>query len=203
MHFDEPFRFAFADAVVLKEELHPLAVGSVTQGKAGGDATVTLRRDGDTFFFDFVIPRGIDGEIPFIDAVMNGKSRHPVQNRAIKAYVDEKDELLRRRLEEVAATAMVGVTPKKEMTALESEVTLIPNVYYVFPEMTRLTVRPGGVATPDRVQKFHFRFTSGATPTMLAFPEDWVGEIAVETGRTYEVSVTDGYLSVKEWEVEA
>lgn len=61
MEFNNPFHFDFAEAVVL-EELHAVALGNVTTGEPGTDAKVTLRREDDTFVFDFVIPRGKTGE---------------------------------------------------------------------------------------------------------------------------------------------
>ena len=89
MEFNKPFRFAFADAVILKEKLHTIGVGNVTTGEPGSDVKVTLRRSGDTFVFDFVIPRGQDGIITIPDGAISDTSQNTVENRVIKAYVDE------------------------------------------------------------------------------------------------------------------
>jgi len=62
MEFSKPFRFNFAEAVVIKELLRDVAIGRVTTGEPGTDVVVSLRREGDAFLFDFVIPRGESAE---------------------------------------------------------------------------------------------------------------------------------------------
>ncbi len=105
MEFHKPFRFSFADAVILKEDLHAVGIGTVTTGEPESDVEVTLRRDGDTFVFDFVIPRGRDGDRIKPDTAISDISQNAVENRIIKAYVDEAILQLRHHLEDNPAQA--------------------------------------------------------------------------------------------------
>jgi len=105
MEFHKPFRFSFADAVILKEDLHAVGIGTVTTGEPESDVEVTLRRDGDTFVFDFVIPRGRDGDRIKPDTAISDTSQNAVENRIIKAYVDEAILQLRHHLEDNPAQA--------------------------------------------------------------------------------------------------
>lgn len=213
MEFNKPFRFAFADAVILKEKLHTIGVGNVTTGEPGSDVKVTLRRSGDTFVFDFVIPRGQDGIITIPDGAISDTSQNTVENRVIKAYVDEAVSQLRDGLQEEMAflsadveeladyTQTLGIIERIEMTALHVAETLLPDRLYVFPEMASLDITLGGDPDPTVVQEYRFRFTSGATATTLTLPADVVGELEVEINKVYEVSILDGYLVSQSWEV--
>jgi hypothetical protein len=213
MECNKPFRFAFADAVVLKEELHAIGVGNVTTGEPGSDVKVTLRRDGNTFVFDFVIPRGQDGFGTNPDGAISETSQNAVENRVIKAYVDEAVSQLQDMLQEEIGflsadmeeladyTQTLGDVERIEMTALHTAETLLPGKLYVFPEMASLDITLGGELDPTVVQEYRFRFTSGATPTTLTLPSDVEGEVSIEANKIYEVSILDGYLVSQSWEV--
>lgn len=212
MEFSKPFRFNFAEAVVIKELLRDVAIGRVTTGEPGTDVVVSLRREGDAFLFDFVIPRGESAEPVTIDSALDATSDNAVKNRVIKAYVDEAIRQLQAALqsginglaEDVEALAggtlpSLGVR-RVEMPASQSSAELEPGILYVFPEIPSLTVSLGGEANPTRAQEYRFRFTSGATATVLTLPDGVVGRMTVEANRVYEVSVLDGYLVSQCWE---
>lgn len=212
MEFSKPFRFNFAEAVVIKELLRDVAIGRVTTGEPGTDVVVSLRREGDAFLFDFVIPRGESAEPVTIDSALDATSDNAVKNRVIKAYVDEAIRQLQAALqsginglaEDVEALAggtlpSLGVR-RVEMPASQSSAELEPGILYVFPEMPSLTVSLGGEADPTRAQEYRFRFASGATATVLTLPDGVVGRMTVEANRVYEVSVLDGYLVSQCWE---
>ena len=210
MDLNKPFHFDFAEAVVI-EELHAIALGNVTTGEPGSDAKITLRREGDTFVFDFVIPQGLPAEEITFDSALNSTSDNAVKNRVIKAYVDEAISQLQDDMDTLAEE--VGnlnpdsdqISGKKtgriEMAASQSSASLLPNVLYVFPEMPALSVTFDGISNPDKVQEYRFRFTSGATPTTLTLPANVLGDITIEANRIYEVSILDGYLVSQSWEV--
>jgi len=103
MECNKPFRFAFADAVVLREKLHTIGVGNVTTGEPGSDVKVTIRRDGDTYYFDFEIPRGQDGIVTVPDGAISDTSQNTVENRVIKAYVDEAVSQLQEEMDYLTA----------------------------------------------------------------------------------------------------
>lgn len=77
-------------------------------------------------------------------------------------------------------------------TAADTSVTLEENIVFVFPEMATLTVA-GENGT--------FKFTSGATATILTLPDSVISDLAVEPNRIYEVSIVDGYLAWISWAV--
>ena len=84
---DNAFRFSFAEAVVLKEDINA-EVGQVVTGAPGSLADVTVTQDGSRVIFDFVIPQGESGAGAVIDSGLSDNSENPVENRAIKEYVD-------------------------------------------------------------------------------------------------------------------
>ena len=201
MIFEEPFRFSFADAVVLREELHPTAVGSVSTGAPGSDASVTLREDGDVYYFDFVIPRGLDGHDLDIDDAMSDFSDRPVANAAIKAYVDEADAGLNESVEALSLRLdLTEGTPYVGMSATDNNVTLEPNVYYAFPVMSTLTVSLGGTVPSDKLREYRFRFSSGPVATVLTLPDNIMGLLPVEPYHTYDVAILDGFLRYQSWD---
>ncbi len=189
MNFETPFRFAFADTVVLKEKLFAVEVGTVTTGEPGSEVQITLRQDGERYLFDFVIPRGADGQVPLPDDTMRDDSHNAVENAVIKTYVDQIKA-------DLTATRYV-------MTDANATVTLKPNTLYIFPEMRTLSISLGGTADPSVVQEYRFRFTSGATATTLTLPASVMGDLTVEANRIYEISILDNYLVSQSWEVNA
>ena len=77
-------------------------------------------------------------------------------------------------------------------TASDTSVALEENTVFVFPEMATLTII-GENGT--------FKFTSGATATVLTLPDSVISDLAVEPNRIYEVSIVDGYLAWISWAV--
>ena len=94
-----------------------------------------------------------------------------------------------------------GIVPRVEIS--DSEVTLEPNVFYVFPEMASLSITLGGEVDRSVVQEYKFRFISGTTPTTLSLPENIIGEIAVEANSIVELSIIDGFAVCQTWGVSA
>lgn len=71
---------------------------------------------------------------------------------------------------------------------------LTPNEFYVFGEVTSLTLTfTAGEA--GVVNEYHFRFTSGSTPTTLTLPIDveMPDTFSVLADTVYEISVIDDY----------
>lgn len=84
----------------------------------------------------------------------------------------------------------------------DSVVTLEPNEFYVFPEMSTLSITLGGEANDTIVQEYKFRFISGNTATTLELPSDVKGNISVPANSVIEVSVIDNYAVSQSWAVD-
>lgn len=77
-------------------------------------------------------------------------------------------------------------------TEADTSIVLESDKFFVFPEMSALTV-----AGSDG----HFRFVSGETATNLTLPDSVYSDLVVEANRTYEISIVDNYLAWTSWAV--
>lgn len=98
-----------------------------------------------------------------------------------------------------AVTGLEPVTTVVNKTTSDTSQTLAANTFYVWPEMSALTITCPATGGP-----FAFRFTSGATATTLSMtgitmPDDF----SVEANKTYEVNVYEGYGLAVSWGVSA
>lgn len=98
-----------------------------------------------------------------------------------------------------AVTGLEPVTTVVNKTASDTSQTLAANTFYIWPEMSALTITCPATGGP-----YAFRFTSGATATTLTMtgitmPDDF----SVEANKTYEVNVYEGYGLAVSWEVSA
>ena len=96
-----------------------------------------------------------------------------------------------------AVTGLEPVTTVVNKTASDTSQTLAANTFYIWPEMSALTITCPATGGP-----YAFRFTSGATATTLTMsgitmPDDF----AVEANKVYEVNVYEGYGLAVSWEV--
>lgn len=82
--------------------------------------------------------------------------------------------------------------PIKEMA--EVEVSIFPNVYYIWEEVEELTITLVEEENRGRIKEYCFEFKSGETPTMLIMDDNikWVSEPNVEANKTYQVSILNG-----------
>lgn len=92
-------------------------------------------------------------------------------------------------------------TPVNEVTGSTVTQELSPNEFYVFGEVTSLTLT---MAAGDAgvLNEYHFRFTSGATPTTLDIPVDVVmpDSFSVDANRIYEISIIEDYGVFAAWD---
>ena len=98
-----------------------------------------------------------------------------------------------------AVTGLEEQTTVVTKTASDTAQTLAANTFYIWPEMSALTITCPATGGP-----YAFRFTSGATATTLTMtgitmPDDF----AVEANKVYEVNVYQGYGLAVSWEVTA
>lgn len=98
-----------------------------------------------------------------------------------------------------AVTGLQEQTTVVNKTSSDTAQTLAANTFYVWPEMSALTI-----TCPTTGGPFAFRFTSGATATTLSMtgitmPDDFT----VEANKTYEINVYEGYGLAVSWEVSA
>lgn len=79
---------------------------------------------------------------------------------------------------------------------------LAPNEFYVFEEVSTLTLT-FAAGEAGVVNEYHFRFTSGATPTTLSLPIDVEMPYAfnVNANTVYELSIIDDLGVYCTWDV--
>lgn len=90
-----------------------------------------------------------------------------------------------------------GSIPRQEMQSADTTVTLQPNILYVFPEMSSLTVT---LAEPDNsnvANEYHFFFTSGSTATTLTLNDVLSDAYSIEPNTKYEVSILENVAYIK------
>ena len=90
-----------------------------------------------------------------------------------------------------------GIVSRQEMSSSDTTVTLQPNILYVFPEMTNLTVTLGTPADSNVANEYHFFFTSGATATTLTLNDVLSDAYSIEANMKYEVSILEGIAYIK------
>lgn len=93
-------------------------------------------------------------------------------------------------------------TPVNEVTGSTVTQELAPNEFYVFEEVSALTLT-FAAGEAGVVNEYHFRFTSGATPTVLDMPIDveMPESFSVEAAAVYEISIINGYGVFAAWSV--
>lgn len=93
-----------------------------------------------------------------------------------------------------AVTGLAEAWTVQNMTSADTTVTLQTDKFYVFPEMSALTV------TVTAVGMYAFRFTSGTTATVLTVTGATMPDsFTVEASKVYEVNVYQGYGVVSAW----
>lgn len=96
--------------------------------------------------------------------------------------------------------------PVQEITITDTQVqeTIDPNKFYVFPNPGQMDI-VFGAAQAGIVNEYHFRFTSGSTPTELSLPGSVIipDDFYVEANTVYEISIIDNYMVYSSWAVNA
>lgn len=93
-----------------------------------------------------------------------------------------------------AVTGLAEAWTIENKTSADTSVTLQTGKFYVFPEMSTLTV------TVTATGMYAFRFTSGTTATVLTVTGATMPDsFAVEASKVYEVNVYQGYAVVSSW----
>lgn len=97
----------------------------------------------------------------------------------------------------VTVTLPTNVTPRQEMSASNTAVTLQPNILYVFPEMASLAVTISDPVNTDSADEWHFFFDSGATATVFTLTGASYDNVEIEANMRYEVSVMEGVAYIR------
>lgn len=95
----------------------------------------------------------------------------------------------------------VGAEPKMqriEKTTSDTNVTLEANKLYVFPEMATLSIQLKNV---NGYAKYQAIFQSGATATVLSFPENVKSDLTVEINKIYKIEIVENLLTWSSWAV--
>lgn len=90
-----------------------------------------------------------------------------------------------------------GIVSRQEMQNTDAVVTLQPNILYVFPEMSSLTITLGTPADSNVANEYHFFFTSGATATTLTLNDVLSDAYSIEPNTKYEVSILENVAYIK------
>ena len=90
-----------------------------------------------------------------------------------------------------------GVVSRQEMQNTDAVVTLQPNILYVFPEMSSLTVTLGTPIDTNVANEYHFFFASGATATTLTLNDVLSDAYSIEANMKYEVSILENVAYIK------
>lgn len=99
----------------------------------------------------------------------------------------------------IPADAVEATIPKQEMEVDDTSVTLQPDNYYIFPEMSTLTITLGS-EIQGKANAYWFSFDSGDTATTLSLPETVQTDIVVEPNMHYECMIVGNYMTFEEWE---
>ena len=90
-----------------------------------------------------------------------------------------------------------GIASRQEMTSSDTTVTLQPNILYVFPEMSSLTITLGTPINTNVANEYHFFFTSGQTATTLTLNDVLSDAYSIEANMKYEVSILENVAYIK------
>lgn len=92
-------------------------------------------------------------------------------------------------------------TPLNEVTGSTVTQELAANEFYVFEEVSSLTLT-FAAGEAGVVNEYHFRFTSGSTPTTLDLPMDVImpANFNVNANTIYEISIIGDYGVFATWD---
>lgn len=84
--------------------------------------------------------------------------------------------------------------PVQEHT--ESELTIAPNIYHKWGEVTSLTINLEEPTDTGIVNEYLFEFTAGATAPTIALPDNllFAGALEIEANATYQISIINGLV---------
>ncbi len=84
----ESYVFDFAEAVIVREVVGNIRIGTVQTVEYGNKASVSVRKEGDILILDFILP--LPAGTCVVDSSISATSKNPVSNRAVKEYIDRK-----------------------------------------------------------------------------------------------------------------
>lgn len=152
-------------------------VESTITGEPGTDAQVTNSGTSQNVKLNFTIPRGEKGD----------KGDKGDTGDTGPAGQDGKQ----------GPAGESGIAPRQQMQNTDVNVTLQPNILYVFPEMASLTVTLGTPTDSNVANEYHFFFTSGVTATTLTLNDVLSDAYSIEANMKYEVSILEGVAYIK------
>lgn len=95
-----------------------------------------------------------------------------------------------------------GIAPRQQMQDTDVNVTLQPNILYVFPEMASLTVTLAEPSNTDIVNEWHWFFDSGETACVFTLQNQdgsqvYTDAYSIDANMRYEVSVLNNVAYIK------
>lgn len=151
---------------------------------------------------------------PTIDSTPTSQSANAVSSGGVYTALQSYSKL---EIEEESGTNYVLITdngespstsyllthPTPKVTVSGASVTqaLVVDKFYVFGEVSSLTITLSSYLADANVHEYHFRFTSGSTATTLSLPNSVTmpSGFQVEASKTYEISIVDNYGTYVAW----
>ena len=178
---------------------------------------IEVEQDEDGFYVNHIVPGGIPagggggGGSVTVDDALSATSENPVQNKVVKAAVDEKisspSNPTAGQFLVYSGTAWVAqaLTDTEEEVVGDGAVTqaLDPDKYYRFVgTLTSLTITLNPPQT-GQMAWYHFDFETETTPTTLTLPATVAmpDGFEVEGGKRYEVDILNNYGTVQAWTI--
>ena len=124
-----------------------------------------------------------------VQSTVTSGDAKPVNSVAVIAYTQTA---LGDKADKVAKTTVSGSSVTQALTE---------NTFYVFGEVSNLTITLATPADANAVNEYHFRFTSGSTATTLTLPNDVTmpSGFQVQASKVYEISIIDNYGAFIAW----
>ncbi len=184
-----------------------IQIGTVQTLEPGQQATASMSGTPENPLLNLGIPKGEKGD-PGEDAESGDSYTLPIMSNTRLGggkAVSKTDEDVPVAVDPLTGQLFVPTypesasadIPRQEMQSTNTNVTLQPNVLYVFPEMASLTVT---LAEPDNsnvANEYHFFFTSGQTATTLTLNDVLSDAYSIEANMKYEVSILEGVAYIK------
>lgn len=133
--------------------------------------------------------------MPYTDTTVNNLVVNVLTKSQYDSLTPSQNELYL-LTDDIGPEIIYYVDESSEAETGVATVALNSDKFYIFPEMTSLsiTVTANGV--------YAFRFTSGLTPTTLTVTGAIMPDsFTVEAGKVYEVNIYQGYGAVSSWTI--